>query len=126
MKVWHLSELIRSSFIIQLDKIHFCFHVCIRWEIHSLFYRFLNGVFLPTREFFTQMETSPLPVKGCKIWPMLGNYGHWAVRVLTFISHLLPSVWIGAVTTCFNDLGLSWLGFESQTFRFQGERSNRS
>ena len=23
----------------------------------------------------------------------------------------------GAVTTCFNDLGLSWLGFEHSTFR---------
>ena len=29
----------------------------------------------------------------------------------------------GAVTTCFYDLGLSWLGFEHITFRLQGERS---
>ena len=41
----------------------------------------LFGVFHPTREFFTHMETSPLPVKGCKFWHMLGTYGHWAVRV---------------------------------------------
>ena len=27
-------------------------------------------------------ETSPLPVKGCKFWPMLGTHGHWAVSVL--------------------------------------------
>ena len=27
----------------------------------------LLGDFRPSREFFTQMETSPLPVKGCKI-----------------------------------------------------------
>ena len=26
--------------------------------------------------------TSPSPVKGCKFWPTLGTYGHWAVRVL--------------------------------------------
>ena len=30
---------------------------------------------------FTQMETSPLPLKGCKFWPMHGTYNHWAVRV---------------------------------------------
>ena len=31
----------------------------------------------------------------------------------------------GAVTTCFNDLSLSQMGFEHQTFRFRGERSNQ-
>ena len=30
-----------------------------------------------------------------------------------------------AVTICFNDLGLSRLGFEHPTFRLRGERSNR-
>ena len=29
-----------------------------------------------TREFFAQMETSPLPVKGCKFLPMLGTHCH--------------------------------------------------
>ena len=29
----------------------------------------------------------------------------------------------GTVTTCFYDLGLSWLGLEHQTFRLRGERS---
>ena len=29
----------------------------------------LFGVFRPIRKFFTNMETSPLPVKGCKFWP---------------------------------------------------------
>ena len=42
----------------------------------------LFGVYLLTREIFTYMETSPLPVKGYKFWPMLGTHGHWAVRVL--------------------------------------------
>ena len=30
----------------------------------------------------------------------------------------------GAVTTCFNDLGLSQLGFEHPTLHLQGERSD--
>ena len=34
------------------------------------------GVNRPTREFFTHMETSPLPVKGCKFCPMLSTHGH--------------------------------------------------
>ena len=41
----------------------------------------LDGVYRPTREFFTHMETSPLPVKRCKfltyarhLWP-LSNEG---------------------------------------------------
>ena len=29
----------------------------------------------------TYMEMSPLPVKGYKFWPILGNHGHWALRV---------------------------------------------
>ena len=29
--------------------------------------------------FFTHMETSPLPVKGCKIWPRFRTHGYWSV-----------------------------------------------
>ena len=75
------------------------------------------------------MQTSPLPVKGCKFWHnfMLGSNNHWAVSVFS-MSHLL---WNGTsfimviswhspsrafkrkdVNTCFKDLGLSRLGFE--------------
>ena len=43
----------------------------------------LFGVFRPTREFFSHIEKSPLPAKGCKFWPMLGTYGHWAVRIFS-------------------------------------------
>ena len=39
-------------------------------------------VLRPAREFFIHMETSPSLVKGFKFLPMLGTYGHWAVRVL--------------------------------------------
>ena len=42
----------------------------------------ISGVFRPTREFFTHFKTSPLPVKGCKFWLMLGTYDNWAKRVL--------------------------------------------
>ena len=100
----------------------------------------LFGVFRPTREFFTHLETSPLPVKGCKCWPMLGTFDHRAVRVLTYRdtghpfimvisedtwhSHLAPIGGSGAVTSCFFDLCLSRLGFEHPTLRLRGERSN--
>ena len=76
--------------------------------------------------------------EGLQIWPMLGNYGHLAVCLLAcqtycdtghpiimvisedpWHSHLLPSVWRGAVTTCYNDLRLSRLGFELPTFRLR-------
>ena len=36
----------------------------------------LFGVYHPTREFFIDMETLALPVKGCKFLPMLGTHGH--------------------------------------------------
>ena len=39
-------------------------------------YFFLFGVYRPTPEFFTHMETSPFPVKGYKFRPMLGTYSH--------------------------------------------------
>ena len=42
----------------------------------------LNGFFSFHSRIFTHMETSPLPVKGCKFWRMLGTHGHWQVRVL--------------------------------------------
>ena len=44
----------------------------------------LFEVFRPIREFFfTHIKTWPLPVKGCKVWPMLGTHGHWTVKVLS-------------------------------------------
>ena len=61
------------------------------------------------------------------------------VQIFTFARHLWPlssdgslatllwhgtSLYNGAVTTCFNDLGLSRLGFEHPNFRLRGELSN--
>ena len=73
----------------------------------------LYGVSRPTREFFTHMETSPLPVNGCKFWSYaryswpLSSEGSLAcytycdtehpfimiISVDSWHSHLLPSVW---------------------------------
>ena len=42
----------------------------------------LFGDIRPTQDFFTHLETSPLPVKGCKFWLMLDTYGYFEVMVL--------------------------------------------
>ena len=103
------------------------------------------GFFVPLEKFFTHMEISPWPVKGCKSWHMLGTHGHWAVRVLWRATFTVPQgirlklSWprirdthtycrafdSGAVTTCtcFHDLGLSRLGFDHPFFRLRGESS---
>ena len=48
-----------------IDTVYFvCLFVCL----------FGFGVHCPAREFFTYMDTSPLPVKGCKFRPMLGTF----------------------------------------------------
>ena len=100
------------------------------------------GVFRPTQEFFTYMETSRLPVKGCILdsWSLnsRGSLVCYTSVVLwhgtsVYTGHLRGPVThtyccafgSGAVTTCFNDLGLSRLEFEHPTFRLRGERSNR-
>ena len=91
------------------------------------------GDFCPTRKLSTQLETSTLPMKGCKLftysrhlsnWGFLPchNYcdtGHPFIMIIsedTWHSHLLP--------TCVNDLGLSRLGFKHPSFHLRGERSN--
>jgi hypothetical protein len=48
----------------------------------------LFTVLRPAQEYFTYMETSPLPVKGCKFWPKLGAQGLWAGKDL-IVPHLL-------------------------------------
>ena len=39
-----------------------------RVNVHDLVCLVLIGVYCPSREFFTHMEMSPLPMKGCKFW----------------------------------------------------------
>ena len=54
------------------------------WVVYMrVFFWFIClGVFVPLDFFFNHMETSPLPVKGWKFWPILGTYCHLAVRGL--------------------------------------------
>ena len=60
------------------------------YEIPTLFCLFV--VYRPTREFCTHMEALPLPVKGCKFWPMLSTYGHEQWGIFS-VPHLM---WPGA------------------------------
>ena len=89
-------------------------------------------------ENFSLIETSSLPVKGCKFWPLSSegylacdaycDTGHPFIKVV-FLGHDTHSCCrafsSGTVTTCFNNLGLSPLGIEHLTFRMRGERSDR-
>ena len=57
----------------QFNIINFSVHIVIHFFVC---FEFFNS----TREFFTHIETSSLPVKGFKFWPILDTRGHWAVR----------------------------------------------
>ena len=111
---------------------------------YRLDYLCLFGFFRPTWEFFTRMETSPLPATGCKVGPMLGTHGHYIQWWFFSVPHLL---WHGpCVYNCYLRgpvrltptverlaaeltqpalmiVGLSGLGFELTTFRLRGDRS---
>ena len=70
-------------------------------EFFSLFE--VNG---PTGDLFTLIETSPLPVWGCKFWPMLGTYDLWAVPHLlwhgtsVYNGHLRGRVIVFPIAEC--------------------------
>ena len=78
------------GWILEIINVYMLQHQVLRWEIYKFFVYFicLFEVFRPTREFFTLLNMSPLPVKGCKFLPILGTYGHWAVWVFS-VPHLL-------------------------------------
>ena len=98
--------------------------------------------FVPLENFsLICMETSPLPVKSCKFWPMLGTHGHWAVphlfwqgaSVYTCNKHLRGSVTLTPIAERLAvELSLPVFttqvcrGWDSntQTFRLRGKRSN--
>ena len=112
-------------------------------EGENLIDMFLFWIFVPLENLIWR-RTSPLPVKGCKIWPILGTHGYWAVRVfsvphsqwhgasvynglirgpvtLTAIAELLAEELSLPVNTCFYDLRLSRLRFQHHTFCVRGE-----
>ena len=43
---------------------------------------FVVWKFRLTWEYFPHLETSPLPLKGFKFWPIVSTHGHWTVRDL--------------------------------------------
>ena len=129
-------------FKLRLKNLNILFSIClIGWpEISSYIMKcwltwFKIG-FSSHSEVFTHMETSPLPVRGFKFWPIRGSYtcthNHRAVRILwrakpSMIRDLrlygnlrglmafIPVAECfcnGAVSPCFNDLGISQQGIE--------------
>ena len=96
---------------------------------------FLFDFIVPFEFFITHMETWPLPVKGCKFWPMLSTHGlieQWGFLYLPHLLRLGPTVnnghLKGPVTLTpvaervavelslpIYDLGLSWPGIEPQS-----------
>ena len=100
----------------------------------------------PSQQVFIHRETSSLPLSDCRVKPMFGAYGHWAVRVLTCVTptaswesylkviseipwhpHLLPGVrqWNWDYLSL-HVLGLlSWPEIEHLTYCMRGKRSNR-
>ena len=52
----------------------------------------LVGLFRPTRKMFTHMETSLLPVKNCKFWPMVDRHSYATEHlVMVSLHHRSPS-----------------------------------
>ena len=98
------------------------------------------GILSHSRQILTHLETSPLPVKGSKFWPMLGTNGHWAVNTdmphllwhgPTFYmvisedswhSHLLPCVWQWSYHHLFERLRSVPTGDRTSSSRMRGER----
>jgi hypothetical protein len=64
--------------LVIIFKFALCWICFLFWLIND----WLFTVLRPAQEFFTHMETSPLPVKGCKFRRMLSTQGLWAGRDL--------------------------------------------
>ena len=113
------SRLLIINFIyfIERNSTKSIYDLCIRFNFNTVDLFVCLGFLVLLENFFTHMETSPLLVKGCKFWPMLG------ISEDLWHSQLMPSVWQWN-RSCFEDLGLSWLWFEHSTFCLRGERSN--
>ena len=83
--LWNMHWLVEKNLTLEVSYVNQTCHETLlsrkEYFCFNLFVCFL-GIFVPLKNFFTHLETSPLPVKGCKFRPMLGTYGHWAVRVL--------------------------------------------
>ena len=126
----------RYIFVVQSEKIghSLLLFVCLFvWGFRSIW------------EFFTNLETSPLPVKGCKLWHYdynstlaIEQWWRGFKRASPTVSRYIRLKWSslrnhdiytccwafssGAVTTCYNDIGLSRPGFEHTTFQMREKR----
>ena len=100
------------SFVLLLFLVCF-FYFLYLFFFFLLFWFFFFWVIHPTREFFTHLKTSPLPIKGCKfytfarhLWPLSSegslachtycNTGHPFIMIISgdpWHSHVMQSVW---------------------------------
>ena len=95
----------------------FMLFVCLFFLL--FFFNFLFGVFRSTRELFTHLKPSPLPLKGytfCQarhLWSW-SNEGSLECHIYCDTDTGYPFKWLCSVAA----------GIEHSTFRFWGERSN--
>ena len=89
----HLILIYTVSFTICMNFVQesLCYHEIRSPLVNIVFVGFFffcsYGVYCPTIELFTHIETSSLPVKGSKFWPMLSTRGHWAASVPHLLWH---------------------------------------
>ena len=117
-KTWHgsfFAYLMKAFGICRIYTISLSYKWVIRWAnpqnkheitLYGQYIKYtdvvdLLGVFRPTREFFTHIETSPLPVKGSKYWIMLGMKGHWQWGIFSVAQDIKLHVqWSSRVADC--------------------------
>ena len=100
------------------------------WKFSSDMFFVLFGVYRPTREFCTHLETSPLQIKGCNfdLCSTLTAIEQWGSFNVPHPLRHGPTVYnghhnhtccrafgSGAVTTCFYDSGLSRPGIKPRS-----------
>ena len=88
------------------------------WIHHNCRWRVVNFDLYPALMAIEQLGFFSVPHL---LWHGASVYDGYLRRPVT---HHCRAIGSGAVTICFNDLGLSRLGFEHPTFRMRGERCN--
>ena len=77
-----LVKKIMAVYMVDINKVVSGFFFLYMERREKGIFFFLFGSFRPIREFFiTHMETSPLPVKVCKFWPMRSELCCWHVNI---------------------------------------------
>ena len=146
---WYLRFFQQSDFDCPLSSNHKIKIQLVRWHppeysmdpdtAYHLELICLFGVYCLSREFFTHMEMSPLPVKVSKFWLMaIDHLGFFIVAYLlwhgafVYNGHLRGPLTLTPIAERLAvelslpvyDLGLSRLRFEHSTFRLRGQRCN--